>query len=219
MIHPSEQPELRTERLTLRAFRPDDAADVQRLAGDDAIASAMMSVPHPLDDRKAAAWVADHRSLWRQGKGVSFAIALRGDGRLVGAFWIHFRPEDAETPEHDVSGKPAKPGTPGPAASPGPQAGRMGYWIGKEFWSRGYCTEAGAAVVRFAFRQLGLDRIRGVHFTRNPASGRVMRKIGMTHQAHLPARANYRGKMEDLESYVIHRGDLTPEKPPCRPKP
>ncbi len=51
--------------------------------------------------------------------------------------------------------------------------------------NRGYCTEAAEAVVWYGFEVLGLNRIYACHFKRNPASGRVVRKIGMTHEGCL----------------------------------
>ena len=57
--------------------------------------------------------------------------------------------------------------------------GELGYWIAKDDWNRGYATEAARAVVRYAFDELGLRRVHAGHLVRNPASGRVMEKIGM----------------------------------------
>ena len=57
-------------------------------------------------------------------------------------------------------------------------AGVLGYWIGKPYWG-GYATEAAAALLDLAFGPLGLHRVEATHLTRNPASGRVMEKLGM----------------------------------------
>jgi RimJ/RimL family protein N-acetyltransferase len=46
-------------------------------------------------------------------------------------------------------------------------------------WNRGYATEAGRRLIDFGFEVLGLRRIESRHFLRNPASGRVMQKLGM----------------------------------------
>jgi RimJ/RimL family protein N-acetyltransferase len=53
----------------------------------------------------------------------------------------------------------------------------MGYWIAKLFWGRGYATEACSALVEIA-RALGLGRLEGSHFVDNPASARVLEKLG-----------------------------------------
>src|SRR5207244_1300970 len=57
--------------------------------------------------------------------------------------------------------------------------GEMGYWIGLPYWNRGYCTEAARSVLAFAFAEIGLHRVFAHHLVRNPASGRVIQKIGM----------------------------------------
>ncbi len=53
----------------------------------------------------------------------------------------------------------------------------LGYWIARQYWNRGYATEACSAVLDLA-RTLGHSRLVSSHFTDNPASGRVLRKIG-----------------------------------------
>lgn len=53
----------------------------------------------------------------------------------------------------------------------------LGYWIARQHWGRGYATEAGRAVLDVA-RMLGHRRVVASHFLDNPASGRVLRKLG-----------------------------------------
>lgn len=53
----------------------------------------------------------------------------------------------------------------------------MGYWIARPHWGQGYATEAGRAVLGIA-RALGHHEARASHFLDNPASGRVLRKLG-----------------------------------------
>jgi RimJ/RimL family protein N-acetyltransferase len=53
----------------------------------------------------------------------------------------------------------------------------LGYWIARPFWGRGYATEAATALIDIA-RTLGFTRLEGSHFLDNPASGRVLEKLG-----------------------------------------
>ena len=55
---------------------------------------------------------------------------------------------------------------------------RIGYWLGRAFWRRGYATEAARAIIAHGFDVLGLARVDGTHFLENPASGAVLRKLG-----------------------------------------
>jgi ribosomal-protein-alanine N-acetyltransferase len=58
----------------------------------------------------------------------------------------------------------------------------VGYWMSLPARGHGYATEAASALYDFAFSQLGVHRIEGRYFTRNPASGRVMQTLGMRHE-------------------------------------
>jgi RimJ/RimL family protein N-acetyltransferase len=53
----------------------------------------------------------------------------------------------------------------------------MGYWIARPFWGRGFATEACEALINIA-RALGLPSLEGSHFIDNPASARVLEKLG-----------------------------------------
>jgi len=177
----SKIPTLETERLILRPFVVTDAADVQRLAGDRAIADTTQNIPHPYLDGMAEEWISKHEELFEQGKGATFAIALKPQGVLIGAISLM-------------------------GISKGHQA-ELGYWIGKPHWNLGFATEAGRAILQFGFDGLELNRIHACHLSRNPASGRVMQNLGMTHEGcrrqHVKKWENY----EDLELYGILRSD------------
>jgi ribosomal-protein-alanine N-acetyltransferase len=170
-------PTIETKRLTLRAFTLNDAPEVQRLAGDRLIADTTLNIPHPYQDGMAQAWISQHQSQFDQGKGVTFAITQKAGGSLVGA--IGLMTLDA-----------------------GHQA-ELGYWIGRPYWNQGFCTEASEAVLRYAFSELGLVRVHCTHFSRNPASGRVIRKLGMQHEGSRRSHVKKWDKFEDVELYGI----------------
>jgi len=69
-------------------------------------------------------------------------------------------------------------GTIGLTPDSGPTSLVLGYWLGRAHWGRGFATEAAGAVIRFARDTLACTRIRAGHFTHNPASGRVLEKLG-----------------------------------------
>ena len=76
------------------------------------------------------------------------------------------------------------------------------------YWGLGYATEAAAVVVRFGFETLALNRIFAMHFSRNPASGRVLQKIGMRHEGTLRQHLKKWDEYVDLECYAILRNDF-----------
>ena len=177
----SHRPTLATERLILRPFQLTDAQDVQRLAGSREIASTTLNIPHPYEDGMAEEWISKHQETFEQGRGVTFAITSRSGGHLIGAISLM-------------------------GISPGHQA-ELGYWVGTPYWNQGFCSEASHAVVRYGFQVLGLNRIHACHLTRNPASGRVMQKLGMRHEGCRRQHVQKWELFEDLELYGILRSE------------
>lgn len=53
-----------------------------------------------------------------------------------------------------------------------------GYCLGRAFWGQGYATEALQATTDYFFQTSGIQELWATHATANPASGRVMQKIG-----------------------------------------
>lgn len=176
-----QRPTLETERLILRPFESSDASEVQRLAGSRSVADTTLNIPHPYGDGIAEEWISKHPGVFDEGKGVPFAITLKQEGSLVGAISLL-------------------------GMSEGHQA-ELGYWIGEPFWNQGFCTEAGQAVVDYALRVLKLVRVHACHIKRNPASGRVMQKIGMKHEGCRRRHVKKWDKLEDLELYGILKKD------------
>jgi RimJ/RimL family protein N-acetyltransferase len=141
----------RTKRLTLRPAWPEDAPAIAAGIGHEAVARMLARVPLPytLADGEAFA------TLPRGAAEPVFAIVahdcgLGGGPGLVGGIGIHLEEDGAH----------------------------LGYWLAPEVWGRGYATEAGRAVIGMARDALPLTRLRAWHFADNPASGRVLTKLG-----------------------------------------
>lgn len=177
---PPTQPTLKTERLVLRPFALADAPLIQILAGDKDVASTTRLLPHPYPDGLAEKWIASLPARYQQGDGVSFAIALR-EGALIGSIGLLLSLADHHA--------------------------EIGYWIGKPYWNSGYCTEAAAAVLQFAFDTLDLERVFAKYMGKNPASGRVMAKLGMTQEGILRHHRCKWGQFEDLVVCGILRNE------------
>jgi hypothetical protein len=87
------------------------------------------------------------------------------------------------------------------------ESSELGYWVGLPYWNHGYCSEAAAAVVNYGFEVLRLNRIWAAHFSRNRASGRVLQKVGMTHEGCLHEHISKWGQYLDVEQYGILRSE------------
>lgn len=177
MSNADSRPTLHTARLLLRPFTRDDAPRVQLYAGAREIAEMTGHIPFPYPDGAAEEWIAAHAGEWRRGVAVTFAIVLREPRQLLGAIGLTMHPEHRRA--------------------------ELGYWLGIPFWNQGYMTEAARAVLRFAFDALELNRVYASHFVRNPASGRVMQKSGMTCEGTLRQHFLRWDRPEDLVYYGI----------------
>lgn len=174
---PLELPELETARLQLRAFRLDDAADVQRYAGDYDVARMTSTIPYPYEDGMAEAWIATHPMERAEQHTLTWAIELPSKARLAGAVSLTVKTNT--------------------------ESAELGYWIAKPYWGRGYATEAATALVAFGFDELGLHRVFARHMTINPASGRVMQKAGMTYEGVRRHDMRRLGEWRDVAFYSI----------------
>ena len=173
-------PTLKTERLILRPFTRADAPNVQRLAGERAVAATTLNIPHPYEDTMAESWIAAHEKNWRGGTILTLAITTEGDG-LVGAISLKM------TREHNSA--------------------ELGYWIGVPYWGRGYATEAGRAIVDFGLKDIGLSRIHAHFLAGNLASGRVMEKLGMRREGVLRQHIIKWGERHDVVTYGLLASD------------
>ena len=173
------QPTLKTKRLVLRPFTSEDAPALERLAGLREVAETTLNIPHPYPPGAALTWIATHQPAWLAGTSVVFAIVCQGG--LCGVIDIVL----------DVRH----------------QSGELGYWIAPEHWGKGFATEAVVEMIRFGFEDLGLNRIHAAHFTRNPASGRVMAKAGMQFEGIHRGLYRKNGVFEDAARYAVVRGD------------
>ena len=172
-----KQPVLETARLRLLPFKAEDAKTVQLLAGNENIANKTLNIPHPYRDGVAEQWISSHRQAWREKQALTCAIFLKSSKQLIGAVGL---PEIHDDQAH------------------------LGYWIGEAYWNCGYCTEAARALLEFAFNELKLNLIRAEHLTSNPASGRVMQKLGMCYQS-THAIKDRNGRRAEVNVYQINR--------------
>ena len=85
-------PQLKTQRLLLRALRLADAPRVRRLAGERAVASTTVRIPHPYEDGMAEQWIHEQQRRYRSGQEVSFAIVLRSRNLLIGSIGLRLTP-------------------------------------------------------------------------------------------------------------------------------
>lgn len=140
----------RTERLLLRPGWSEDAPAVFEAIADEGIVRNLAQAPWPYRLADAETFVARER---RPDEPACLVFLRTGDApRLVGGIGLARR---MDTADHE-----------------------LGYWIARPYWGLGLATEAGRALIANAAASLRLKRIAAGHFLDNPASGRVLRKLG-----------------------------------------
>ena len=113
--------------------------------------------------------------------GRDFAIELRETGEVVGGMTINAQHQH--------------------------RRGALGYWCAVPHWRRGYATEAVRAVIDYGFRDLELNRVWAQCYGDNPASRRVLEKVGMTYEGCLRQHSFRLGRFADSLQFGILRGE------------
>lgn len=98
----------------------------------------------------------------------------------------------------------------------GDGAPELGYWIAPDAWGRGFATEAGEAAIAAARASLGYRRIVAGHFVDNPASGRVLEKLGFRRTGRVePRDSRARGRAVDCVMFEWSDEDMADTLPPA----
>lgn len=171
--------EIETKRLTLRPFTLADAKRVQILAGAKEISETTGNVPHPYPDGAAELWISTHAELKEKGEALINAIVLKDIGEVIGV--IAVRGLKTKEPE-------------------------LGYWVAKEYWNKGYCTEACSKIIQHCTAEFGISEIYGRHLVRNPSSGKVMEKCGLK---RFGTELKKIGFMKHEEEFFVYKGLCT----------
>ena len=157
----------RTPRLLLRPGFPEDAPALAAAIADEQVVRNLGRVPWPYRLSDAEEFLAAPRDPVLP----AFLIVERTDAspKIVGSCGLHRRNSGSV---------------------------ELGYWIARRHWGRGLATEAGSAVVEIA-RALRLRSLEAAHFLDNPASGRVLEKLGFSATGIIAPRF-CRGRGEEL---------------------
>lgn len=171
-------PTVQTERLTLRAWRPDDFDPYAELCADPAVMRYIFNgATLPYDAAVGQAqrfcdhWVEHGFGLW--------AVQERDSGAFIGFAGLvrpYFMPEVMPAVE-------------------------LGWRFAQPYWGRGYATESGRAALKFGFEHVDLNRVIGIAQEPNRASWHVMTKLGMT----LDRKTSHPGIDTPVVVYAVER--------------
>jgi len=169
------KPTLETPRLRLRPYSAADIAELLPLVGTREVAATTLRIAHPYTENDARAFI----SLAQESDKMWLAITLHSDGRQIGGIGLRLEPQH--------------------------QHAELGYWLGVPYWGQGYATEAAHEMLRYGFEELGMHRIFATHFKHNPASGRILKKLGMRYEGCQREHLRKWDQFVDSELYGILR--------------
>ena len=143
---------LQTDRLILRPWRESDAEALYEYAKDPAVGPSAGWPPHTS--------VENSREIIRTVLSApeTYAVCFKENGKPIGSIGFHRNDLAEDDDEYE-----------------------LGYWLGKPFWGRGIIPEAARELLRYAFEELGMQRIWGGYYDGNLKSRRVQEKLGFTY--------------------------------------
>lgn len=171
----------RSENLLLRPHWPEDWQAVYAGMSDEAVVRNLARAPWPYTEQNARDFAAKGQDPCNP----RFAITLANSGDLIGCIGLDMVDNDD-------------------------RAFELGYWIARKVWGHGYASEAGRSVIEIA-RMMGKKRLEAGHFVDNPASGRVLQKIGFVRRCPNKMRHSLgRGEKVECAEYSLDlEGDMS----------
>ena len=165
----------------IREWRLEDSGSLaHQLNNPNVLNNLRDGIPYPYTERDAEDFI---RSMLSADVDKVFAFAVVAEGEVVGSISvsrcenIHFRTAE------------------------------LGYYIGEEYWGKGYATCAVTKVCRYIFDNTDILRIFAEPFAYNTASCRVLEKSGFQLEGVLKSNAQKNGKVLDMKMYALMRGE------------
>ena len=169
--------ELVLSRCTIRPWRAGDEPSLARNANNRKVSLNMRDrFPHPYSHADAEEWI---RTASAETPVTKFAIVVAGSA--VGGIGFELGA--------DVFRRSAE----------------IGYWLGEDFWGRGIATETVRAMTDYGFRRFDVCRIHAMVFEWNPASMRVLEKVGYTCEGRRRMSVTKDGRTIDSLVYAVVR--------------
>jgi ribosomal-protein-alanine N-acetyltransferase len=180
----SKPVELRTERLLLRHFTPDDVGDLLEYTSDPEWARYQVNIPPvPYKKKDAEALVAMFSDPVKWGKiGILQMFAIVLEGKVIGEIALNQREDDRRNERVELV-----------------------YSLSRHHWDKGLMTEAAHAVMDWAFKTYSFNRLFVYCDPRNIGSCRVLEKLGMKREGQLRSHLKWKNEFRDQLYYGILR--------------
>ena len=176
--------QLKTRRLLLREFTPDDYEAAHAYAGDPEVTRYMEWGPNTPEDTRIFLTRATERQ--HENPRLNYTLAIdHPDHGVIGGCGIYI----TSTQNRNAS---------------------IGYCLNSSHWGKGYATEVAGKLIAYGFEALGMHRITATCDPRNTASWRVMEHNNMKREGHLREDKQLRGEWRDSYIYSILRHEYGP---------
>lgn len=149
-----------TERLFIREYKKSDTDSFLRVIRQPEIYATTYGIPQNYSRLRAEWWLRTVRANAKENIAYEFGVFLRDTNRYIGN--VGLINVSFEHNRADIS-----------------------YYIDKDYMNKGYATEASKAMLEYGFGRYGFHKIQGVCMSCNPASRRVMEKLGMKFEGTL----------------------------------
>ncbi|WEG12590.1 GNAT family N-acetyltransferase [Pullulanibacillus sp. KACC 23026] len=171
---------LESERLYLQPFKVEDSPRIAELANNKELAD-ILGLPHPYKLEMAQDWVASQPELISKGIEYPFAIYQKESNEIIGTITIRIDKNNNK--------------------------GELGYWMGRNYWGKGYASEAVRALIFFGFNELNLNKICASALSKNKASIKVLEKNGLKKEGMLKQNRLLLGNYEDVNVYGLLKSE------------
>jgi ribosomal-protein-alanine N-acetyltransferase len=173
---------LETPRLILRYATIRDSKNIAEQINNLNVSRYLLVVPFPYKKKDAEDYIkhCEEKRKQKPQTGYSFSIELKSEKKIIGGISL----EDIDYYQGTAD---------------------IGYWLGENYWRKGYGTESCKAILDFGFYNLKLRKIRIPAFAKNAASNTLAKKLGGVLEGTLRqhCRAKSTGKLHDENIYGI----------------
>lgn len=188
---------LETKRLILRKPKLSDWRDIVEGISPLEVSRYLATVPHPYKKKDSLRWLKATLKDWNKKNETkySFLIELKSEKKVIGAIGIA-----GYNKQHKIC--------------------ETGSWINKNYWRKGYITEAKIAVNEFAFNKLKVRKMETGVYEKNKASNATQKAMGYKYEGtrlkHHISKST--GKIHDEYMYGLMKGDWKKNLPKLRKK-
>jgi ribosomal-protein-alanine N-acetyltransferase len=168
-------------RIFLRPMTVQDSGAVHSLLDDREVSEFLSRVRYPLPIENVRKHLEGLNRPGARKKTFSFAIIEKKSEKLIGSVSVKLSSNLA--------------------------LGELGYWLGRDYWGKGYMKEALRLAVGFAFGELRLHRVFAHVFSENVRSSKLLERLGFKREGVLREAVFKAGKWHDYEVFSVLEGE------------